>query len=736
MSFRQRLPVESEEMTLQLSRVWESIDSAVTIVTPDGRITYANPACATLYGYTIDEFRGLAVDELISTEDEDEADGVGALPNPPTPNWEGEVVGVRQDGRRFYVHLTRGPVHDDEGHPVGHAIVHRDITDEMQTRDLLVISAETQIKGANESAAIVKLGWIANSSLNVSEVYDQIASELGRLIDYDRLAILGVNDDQTSGTVLYVSGVEVPDSVVGVTNSLSEEAHSLIRSRSASMHGDASESEFGSEDAAHAAGLHSMIAVPLIANNSVVAILVLRSKRKDAYTNQDLGMARRAGMQLAGAIANSQLYDIARHEAEQRRGLAELGRIVSSSPRIEDVYDQFAEKVAALIPYDRLTISLIGAQLGFGVCAYASGTDIPEMRPGAVNLPTPVTDRVIDQRAGVMTHDVDEPTADRPSSFPIASVAGLRSFLTAPLISLNEVVGIFQINSMSLEVYTENDLTLAERIAGQISGPIANSKLYAEHLAMEGALRDSEDRYRMLVENANDAIVVIRDDVIVYSNEAWQRMLGHDLEAPTVSSFFDDVVREDRDRVHEYHRDLLRGIGAPDEYEMRVLTRTGSEMILEAKPRVVKFEDRNSVMVVMRDATERKRLQEQLFQVQKMDAVGQLAGGVAHDFNNLLSVILGFSELAHMNLPEDGGRLGEQLDEIQEAAQRGARLTRQLLTFSRSQVIEPQVLDVNRLVEDLDNMLGRLVKEDIEMVIEPYFEPCMVNADPGQLEQV
>ncbi len=149
----------------------------------------------------------------------------------------------------------------------------------------------------------------------------------------------------------------------------------------------------------------------------------------------------------------------------------------------------------------------------------------------------------------------------------------------------------------------------------------------------------------------------------------------------------------------------------------------------------LEFGGRQGRLVVAHDVTERKRLEGQLLQSQKLEAIGQLAGGVAHDFNNLLNVILGYSDLALRDLPREAPQAA-RLQQIRRAAERGATLTRQLLAFSRKQVREPKVLDLNRALADVQGMLGRLIGENIEIVTSLEAGLGQVEADPGQMEQV
>jgi two-component system, cell cycle sensor histidine kinase and response regulator CckA len=171
--------------------------------------------------------------------------------------------------------------------------------------------------------------------------------------------------------------------------------------------------------------------------------------------------------------------------------------------------------------------------------------------------------------------------------------------------------------------------------------------------------------------------------------------------------------------------------------EERITDASGAVRWLQTVKRPIIGSDgrADQVLGVSTDITERKRLEAQLLQAQKIEAVGRLAGGVAHDFNNLLTVITSYTGLVIDQLPV-GDPLRDDVGEIKKAADRAARLTSQLLAFSRKQIAMPRVLDINVVVTDLDKMLRRLISEDIELRIVPGSERVFVRADPGQIEQV
>jgi signal transduction histidine kinase/ActR/RegA family two-component response regulator len=186
-----------------------------------------------------------------------------------------------------------------------------------------------------------------------------------------------------------------------------------------------------------------------------------------------------------------------------------------------------------------------------------------------------------------------------------------------------------------------------------------------------------------------------------------------------------------------YSRDEFRGMPIQSIRTGEQSYRTKSRRIIEVEsaPHEIEYGRRAAELVVLMDVTERQKLEEQLRQSQKMEAVGMLAGGVAHDFNNLLTIITGYSQLILNNLKKDDPNR-QSAEQIMKAGERAAALTRQLLAFSRRQVLQPKVLDVNRLIGTLTTMLRRLIGEDIDLQLGLREGVGQVNADPGQIEQV
>jgi two-component system cell cycle sensor histidine kinase/response regulator CckA len=248
-----------------------------------------------------------------------------------------------------------------------------------------------------------------------------------------------------------------------------------------------------------------------------------------------------------------------------------------------------------------------------------------------------------------------------------------------------------------------------------------------------------------LSENAPFGMVMVdKDGVFKYVNPKFTELLGYDLEdIPNGKTWFRKAYP---DPIYRHHvistwTDDLAGFKSGDKgpRTFTVTCKNGTEKIINFIP--VQLETGEN-LVACEDITELKRaeeekaaLQDQLRQSQKVEAIGRLAGGIAHDFNNLLTIIKGYSQLSCIELKE-GDTLRGNIDEIQKAAERAASLTRQLLAFSRRQVMEMKVVDLNTLLRDLEKMLRRVIGEDIEMVIQTAGDLGGVRADVGQIEQV
>jgi len=286
---------------------------------------------------------------------------------------------------------------------------------------------------------------------------------------------------------------------------------------------------------------------------------------------------------------------------------------------------------------------------------------------------------------------------------------------------------------------------LFKEVVGDIAFALYSIDLEERRTRMEKELKDSEARYRALFEGAAEGIFITdrRTKRFKYANPAICQMLGYtedELKDMTAKNIHSDEVLERVDSEFEAYE---REGKSMTQHDMLFLKRDGT--ILHADvvttPRIsIDGEIYSATFLI--DITERKRaeddkkiMEEQLWQAQKMEAIGRLTGGIAHDFNNMLTTILGNAEMALMETGKEDP-MRELIEDIKMAGEKAAILTRQLLAFSRKQIFQSQVFNLNDVVRELDKMLRRLIGEDIELETRLSRDLCRVETDPGQVEQI
>ena len=255
-----------------------------------------------------------------------------------------------------------------------------------------------------------------------------------------------------------------------------------------------------------------------------------------------------------------------------------------------------------------------------------------------------------------------------------------------------------------------------------------------ERKRAQARIEESEERYRQLVEDVPDAIFTLSPGGLITSaNHATEKLFGWQHGGGTGQLFETRVYEPDRQHAMEVARRVLTG-ERPPSFELRLVDGSGAPVDIELtlRPRLTGVAV-VGVLGVGRDITRRKRLEEQLRQAQKMDAIGQLSGGVAHDFNNLLTVIQCNAMLIGT---EDDGENKQRADDIMQASERAASLTRQLLLVSRKQVMQPTTLDLNEVVRNMTRMLERVLGEHIHLHATYATNLPQFRADAGMLEQV
>ena len=286
------------------------------------------------------------------------------------------------------------------------------------------------------------------------------------------------------------------------------------------------------------------------------------------------------------------------------------------------------------------------------------------------------------------------------------------------------------------EVWLGQNAWIITDAAGKLVGMQAVARDITERRRAEEALRTAEAKYRALVEQSLMGVYIMQNERLVYVNPKAAEMLGYTQQELIDSTTpFDFVHEQDRALVIDQMARLDPERVPSVQLAVRGIRKDGETIQVEAFFSVTDFGNQRAILTTVQDISDRVRLEDQLRQAQKMEAVGRLAGGIAHDFNNLLTAIRGNAELMSHRVKHDPPMAAE-VDEILHAADRAASLTRQLLAFSRKQVLQPIALDINEIVGGVARMARRLIGTDVQLRLELGEPVSQILADPAQVEQV
>ena len=469
---------------------------------------------------------------------------------------------------------------------------------------------------ADETGVLARLGRIISSSLDIDGVYQRFADVVVDLIAFDRITITLINLERETAETAYSAGVEIRGvwqlgSVTPVKGAIEEK---ILLTGSGILFGPLSSSEvarrFPAELPTYESGITCQVAAPLISGDRIIGVLTFGSTEPSAYSDRDLSMAERVGHQIAGAIASSQLHAAVRRNAREREVLAEIGRIMSSSLDINQVYEQFVQEVRKPIPWDNVAISILNAERGTVQPQYEFGPRAPEWE-GVLEFQVDgaLEGAALKGRSTVVfqNEDMDEVARRFPKELP-GFLAGNRSLLATPLISRDEVIGFLHFASDQVNAYPEREIRFAERIVQQIAGAIANARLHSE-------LQESEARYRSLFDEApvgyheldsEGSITRINRTELETLGYTAEEMLGHG-----VFEFFAD----DEEEARREHNDVLAGrLRSPDVFERSLKRKNGTVVpvlvdtltLRDERGQIIGFRD------TVRDITDLKRAEEAL----------------------------------------------------------------------------------------------------------------------------
>jgi len=611
--------------------------------------------------------------------------------------------------------------------------------------------AEEQTR-EQETKALASIGRLLSERLDPDVVGERIAESLRSLLGAHSAVVYRLAADATTLLALALSREAAPG--VGWRPVRGPRAGAIglaMRERRTITTRDAladDRLEFTPEFREHLGLLsdRAILAVPLLTQDRLIGVLAVRNTTGTVFDARAVQLAETLADQAALTLEHARLFADEERRRREAEILADLARTIGATLDLETVLRRVTEAARELCGSDGAVIGLRMPDSDMVQPRYWTAPWYADVTRVRVEPGKGLGGLVLAERRPVRTSDYLRDSGISDHYHERISLLGIQAQMAVPVLIEDRVEGLLYVDNRSSRAFTDQDEAILVRLAAQAALAIRNAQLFADEQLARGtaerlvrALRESQERFQFVARATNDA--VWDWDLVAdarWWNEGVNTIFGYTPAqvAPDASWWYENIHPEDRDRiVTDVHAAIDRGAESWSA-EYRYRKADGSYADVFDRGYVLHDAEGKPVRMIgaMMDVTQRKQLEDELRQAQKMEAVGRLAGGVAHDFNNLLTIIMGRSALLLGRLKaEDPSRKSVEL--IQKTAARAASLTGQLLAFSRKQVLQRKVLDLNAAVGEMSDMLRRLIGEDIDLLLTLGPAAGRVNADPSQLEQ-
>ncbi len=594
-----------------------------------------------------------------------------------------------------------------------------------------------------EAEALAELGGAIASSLEVQKILSLVVDRVCALLGTQRSAVALVNASRPDTATLFVAsrGMSRAFPALRPLHPRDGTTPTAIAERrpvwSADLLNDpAFDLTPSTRAAVEAEGYRAVLSVPLLVGERVLGALVTYRDDVGPFSVRHVELMQAFARQAALALENSRLYEESERRRRESEVFASVAQAITSSLDLDTVLRRITDSAKELVGSDLAMIGFREGESETVTVRHRVGSRYTSDRGFSIEPGKGFGGQALTSGRPMRTDDyTNDPAVGKEYLGAVLKDESVTA-MVVPIKSEGRVAGLLYVANRTHRPFSDHDEATLLRLADEAAVAIRNAQLFASE-------RESQRRYRTLVESSIQGIHIHRNWVTLFANPALARMLGYDSAAELAGIDArrwvepHELARLESDRAAR-----LRGESVASQYELQAVRRDGSLIWVDVQVAEILWEGEPAVQSTVLDISERKRAElalrqseAQLRQVQKIEAVGQLAGGVAHDFNNLLTVITGRAELLLLRLAADDPRRRD-VELVRKTADRAASLTQQLLAFSRKQMLQPRVLDLNGIVAGMAQMLKPLIGETIEL--DTLLEPALgrVKADPAQIEQI
>ncbi len=680
----------------------------------------ANPAAISLLGYSLADLRQKSLTDIVSSNSWTSVQyQLDTLPSKMT---EPLLVTMRtSDGREIPVEWSLIPFAYDK-RPAW--LIHvRDIRKRLQIEDELrwMIHKVETLKQAN--AIVSARGGLQENLRNLLDfVCDTLQMESGGIY----LAEPGNGNELR---LAVQRGLDT--SLVEDTSTIPFDLTNKLFASNCPVTRELSEGPTGPFlKLVRAEGFSYVASIPILSHDGPIGMLALTTKGDHRLDEHDLYLLERIGNETGEAIIHQQLHEQTRRQLDLMHAFQTISHQMSLSRDPEETFERIGKETMRAMEADRFGMYLVNPltdrvehtwSVGLSQDYIETITRLYEQIPGS---------QVISYREPRLIPDALQDPTMAPL-YDIVRQEGFRSLGLFPLISQNQIIGVIAYYNDTIRTFSQEEVQLAQTFANELATFVQNYRLL-QHL------RKAEAWRRLTLEATREAVVTAdHTGIIMDVNQAACEMFGYSedemlgLKVVTLIQEADQVqhtVAQDRFvQTKQQKRDVpIRGSGQ---------RKDGTTFPVETSVGGFSIGDKHYLTAFIRDHSDVQQLENRLRQSQKMEAVGTLAGGVAHDFNNILTGIIGYVELSMMKLPPNHP-IRDNLQKVKNLGERAATLTRQLLAFSRQQVLDVRKLNLNEVVTELSSFLKRVIGEDVALRVILREDPWTVQADHSALEQI